>query len=400
VSAAPAGPLAGVRVLDLSRVLAGPYCTMLLADLGAEVVKVERPGEGDQSRAWGPPFAGGEATYFMSVNRGKRSVAVDLRDPRGQAVVRRLALRSDVVIENFLPGGADRLGLGRDALVAERPALVYTSIRGYPLDAPEADQPGFDFAIQGAGGIMSITGEPDGEPMKVGVAIADITTGMLAATGTLAALLEARATGHGRHVATSLLDAQLAWLGNRGSEAVIGGVEPERFGNAHPSICPYETFRARDGYVNLAVGTDGQFRRFCELAGLDDVGADPRYATNRDRVAHRAELVPRLQAAFATRDAADWLEAMAAAGIPSGPVRTIPQALAAAPYALAEHEHATAGRIRTIRSPLAVDGTYHTATSAPPLLGQHTREVLEELGYDAAEVASLLEGPCVQAALP
>ena len=207
------GPLAGVRVLDLSRVLAGPYCTMMLADLGAEVVKVERPGEGDQSRAWGPPFVGGESTYFMSVNRGKRSVAVDLRDPRGQEVVQRLAVRADVVVENFLPGGADRLGLGRDALVAERPALVYTSIRGYPLDSPEADQPGFDFAIQGAGGIMSITGEADGDPVKVGVAIADITTGMLAASGTLAALYEARATGRGRHVAISLLDAQLAWLG-------------------------------------------------------------------------------------------------------------------------------------------------------------------------------------------
>jgi formyl-CoA transferase len=394
------GPLAGVRVLDLSRVLAGPYCTMMLADLGADVIKVERPGEGDQSRAWGPPFVGGESTYFMSVNRGKRSVAVDLRDPRGQEVVRRLAARADVLVENFLPGGAERLGLGRDALVAERPALVYTSIRGYPLDSPEADQPGFDFAIQGAGGIMSITGEPDGEPMKVGVAIADISAGMLAASGTLAALYEARATGHGRHVAISLLDAQLAWLANRGSEVLVGGVEPERFGNAHPSICPYETFQASDGYINLAVGTDGQFRRFCELAGLDDLADDPRFATNRDRVAHRDVLVPRLRASFVRRTVDEWLAALAKAGIPSGPVRTIPQALAAAPYALVEHDHPTAGPMRTIRSPLALDGTYRSASAHPPRLGEHTRSVLEELGYGVEEVAALLDGPCAQAPPP
>jgi formyl-CoA transferase len=373
---------------------------MMLADLGADVIKVERPGEGDQSRAWGPPFVGGESTYFMSVNRGKRSVAVDLRDARGQEVVQRLAARADVLVENFLPGGAERLGLGRDALVASRPALVYTSIRGYPLDSPEADQPGFDFAIQGAGGIMSITGERDGDPMKVGVAIADISTGMLAASGTLAALYEARATGRARHVAISLLDAQLAWLGNRGSEVLVGGVAPERFGNAHPSICPYETFRARDGHVNLAVGTDGQFQRFCALAGLEDIAADPRFATNRERVAHREELVPPLQAAFAERTVDDWLGAMAAEGIPSGPVRSIPQALEAAPYALVEHEHPTVGPMRTIRSPLALDGTYRTATAHPPRLGEHTRAVLEELGYAAEEVSALLEGPCAQAPPP
>jgi crotonobetainyl-CoA:carnitine CoA-transferase CaiB-like acyl-CoA transferase len=394
------GPLAGVRVLDLSRVLAGPYCTMMLADLGAEVVKVERPGEGDQSRAWGPPFVAGESTYFMSVNRGKRSIAVDLRDPRGQEVVQRLAERADVLVENFLPGGAERLGLGRDALAERRPALVYTSIRGYPLDSPEADQPGFDFAIQGAGGIMSVTGARDGDPMKVGVAIADITTGMLAASGTLAALYEARATGRGRHVAISLLDAQLAWLGNRGSEVLVGGVEPERFGNAHPSICPYETFRASDGYVNLAVGTDAQFQRFCDLAGLDDVAADARFSTNRDRVAHRHELVSRLQAAFAERTVEAWLALLAEGGIPSGPVRTIPQALAAAPYAVVEHEHPTVGRMRTIRSPLALDGEYRSAAAHPPRLGEHTREVLGELGYDAQEIGALLRGPCAQAPPP
>ena len=375
---------------------------MLLADLGAEVVKVERPGEGDQSRAWGPPFAGGEATYFMSVNRGKRSVAVDLRDPRGQEVVRRLALRSDVVIENFLPGGAERLGLGRDALVAERPALVYTSIRGYPLDAPEADQPGFDFAIQGAGGIMSITGEPDGEPDEGGRRhrrhhhrdAGRHRHARRAARGARDGARPARRDVAARRAARVARQPRLGG-------ASIGGVEPARFGNAHPSICPYETFRARDGYVNLAVGTDGQFRRFCELAGLDDVGADPRYATNRDRVAHRAELVPRLQAAFATRDADDWL---AGDGRRRHPVR-----------ARAHDPAGAAGRARTRSRSTSTRRPGASARSARrwPSTARTTRprprrrcsastraRCWRSSATTPAEVASLLEGPCVQASLP
>ncbi len=388
------GPLAGVRVLDLSRVLAGPYCTMMLADLGATVVKVERPGSGDQSRAWGPPFVAGESTYFMAANRGKRSVAVDVADPRGRDVVIRLAARSDVIVENFLPGGAARLGLDRASLSGDRPEVVYCSITGYPPESEDAHRPGFDFAIQGDAGGMSITGEADGGPLKVGVAIADITAGMFAASGILAVLLEARQTGRARAVAVSLFDAQLAWLGNRATEVLVGGAESRRYGNAHPSLVPYETFETSDGHVNLAIGTEGQYRAFCQAAGVPELADDPDYATNPERVRNREALVARLQTLFRTRTVADWLTLFDRAGVPGGRIRTIAEAAAAAPWAIVEHAHPTATGVRTFRSPIALDGEHPTALAAPPLLGQHTAEVLGELGYDAAYVAELLAGPC------
>jgi crotonobetainyl-CoA:carnitine CoA-transferase CaiB-like acyl-CoA transferase len=389
-----AAPLAGVRVLDLSRVLAGPYCSMLLADLGADVVKVERPGSGDPTRAWGPPFREGESAYYLSVNRGKRSVAIDLGDPAGIEVAKRLALRADIVLESFLPGGADRLGLGYAALAAERPGLVYTSIAGYSPESPDAHRPGFDFAIQGEAGGMSITGEAGGPPLKVGVAIADITTGMFASIGTLAALRDAEATGAGHHVQVSLFDSQLAWLANRGADYLVGGAEPGRIGNAHPAIVPYEAFATSDGHVIVAIGTNEQFRRFCEAAGLGELAADERYATNPGRVEHRLELVARIAAALALRPTAEWLALLERANVPGGPVRTIPEAFAHAPYALVEHEHPLLGSMRTVRSPIGIDGGYPTAVAAPPLLGQHTAEVLAELGYDDAARELLLAGAC------
>ncbi|MFM8612638.1 MAG: CaiB/BaiF CoA transferase family protein [Actinomycetota bacterium] len=388
------GPLRGVRVLDLSRVLAGPYCAMMLADLGADVIKVERPDGGDITRAWGPPWAGGEATYYMAANRGKRSIAIDLRDPAGLAIAQRLAGTCQVVIENFIPGGAERMGLGFEALRADNPGLVYCSISGYPADSAEAALPGFDFAIQAEGGIMSITGDEDGAPMKVGVAIADITSGMFAASGILAALLDVERGQAGRHVRVSLYDAQLAWLANRGTEASVAGVEPERLGNAHPSIVPYETFPTRGAHIVIAVGTDDQYRALCGVLGLDDAAADARFATNPERVAHRTALVPLLAAATATWEAADLLAALDAARVPSGPVRSIPEALAHSPQALVAHEHPTAGEVRTIRSPIDLDGAHLTSDRHPPLLGEHTREVLVEAGFDADEVAAALAGPC------
>jgi formyl-CoA transferase len=389
-----AAPLAGVRVLDLSRVLAGPYCSMVLADLGADVVKLERPGAGDPTRAWGPPFRDGESAYYLCVNRGKRSVTVDLSDPAGIEVAKRLALAADVVIESFLPGGADRLGLGYEELSAARPQLVYASIAGYSPESGDAHRPGFDFAIQGEAGGMSITGEPDGPPLKVGVAIADITTGMFTAIGTLAALRTAEATGRGHHVQVSLFDSQLAWLANRGSDWLVAGEEPQRLGNAHPAIVPYEAFATGDGFVIVAIGTNEQFTRFCSAAGLAELAADERYATNPLRVEHRLELVARLAEAIRARPTADWLGILETANVPGGPVRTIPEAFAHAPYAVVEHAHPRLGSVRTVRSPIGLDGEYPTAAAAPPLLGQHTEEVLAELGYDVDARSSLLRGAC------
>jgi len=388
-------PLADVRVLDLTQILAGPFCTMMLGDLGADVVKVERPGGGDGSRAWGPPFRAGEAAYFLQVNRNKRSITIDLKDPEGLAVARRLADRADVVIDNFLPGAIERFGLDHATLAERNPGVISCSIRGYPSDHPAAALPGYDFLMQGVGGIMSITGEPDGEPMKVAVAISDIVAGLFAGNAVLAALYARGQSGRGRALEVSLLDAQVAWLANRAGDWLLAGIEPERLGNAHPSIVPYQTFHAADGYVNLAVGNDDQFQRFCREAGRADLADDPRFATNRGRVEHRAALVPELAAAISRLTVDAFVALVDRAAVPGGPVLTLPEVFAGpAAHAVEQVEHPAAGTLRLVRTPIQVDGERPQTRMPPPMLGQHTAAILAEAGYDDQETAALIAGAC------
>jgi crotonobetainyl-CoA:carnitine CoA-transferase CaiB-like acyl-CoA transferase len=365
-------PLSGVRVADLSRVLAGPYCTMLLADLGADVVKVERPGQGDDTRAWGPPYAGDEAAYFLSLNRGKRSVALDLAQPEGQEIAQRLVRSADVVVENFRPGTAERLGVGYDRLAQERPGLVYCSITGFG-----DERPGYDFVVQAESGLMAITGEADGEPMKVGVAVVDVLAGYAAAT----AILAAKLSGEGKHIEISLLDVALSALVNVAQSALVTGAEPGRHGNAHESIVPYQTFAASDATVAVACGNDSLYRRLCDAVGRPDLAADERFLTNPRRVAHRDELVGELGAVFATLTADDWVTRLAQAGFPAGKVRGVLEALTA--HGTATLEHPAIGALPQVPSPLGL------ANKPPPLLGQHTREVLAEAGCADDEVEAL-----------
>ena len=389
-------PLAGIRVLDLSRVLAGPWCTQLLADLGAEVIKIERPGVGDDTRHWGPPWHGeGEkrvAAYFLSANRGKKSAAIDFAKPEGAALVRKLAERSDIVVENFKVGGLKKFGLDADSLRAANPRLIVASITGFGQDGPYADRAGYDFIIQGMGGMMSITGLPDGQPgggpLRVGVAVVDLFTGMYTATSILASLFRRERTGEGAHIVMALFDTQIAVLANQVSNALVSGKDPPRQGNTHPNIVPYQPFEAADKPLIVAVGNDRQFGKLAELCGHPEWTADERFSTNAARVGNRAEIVRLVGECIRQKSAAEWFEKLDAARIPAGPINTISEALA---DVQAQHRHMirTMAGMPLIGSPMRIDGDRTDSDLPPPALGEHTEEVLEALALDGSEVERL-----------
>ncbi|NWG22455.1 MAG: CoA transferase [Chloroflexi bacterium] len=386
-------PLEGLRVLDLSRALAGPFCSMMLGDMGADVVKVEQPGAGDHTRAWGPPFEGGESSYFLSVNRNKRSLALDFRDRRGAAVLRRLVARSDVVLENFVPGTLDRLGFGYDACRAIRADLVYCSISGFGQTGPDRERAAYDQIAQGLGGLMSLIGEPGGPPMRVGIALTDIMAGMFAAYAIQVALYHRARTGEGQRVDTSLLEGQLAMLTYQAANYFATGRAPERPGNQHPSIAPYGVYRASDGYFCLGVGTDDLWRRFCHALGLAELRDDPRFATNTARVAHRIELNALLEPVFAARRVAAIEELLNTHGVPCGAVRDLAQVFAdpqvAALGSVVTIDHPSAGNIRVVGPPYHLSATPPAIRRPPPLLGQHSDEILAEIDYDRRDIAAL-----------
>ena len=377
------GPLDGLTVLDLTRVLSGPYCTMMLADMGARVIKIEHPERGDDTRGWGPPFVSGESTYFLSVNRNKESVTLDFKTPEGREVLDALIERADVLVENFRPGTLDRLGLGYTDVRSRNPQLVYVSISGFGQTGPRRQEPGYDAAIQAEGGLMSITGDANGPGYRLGVAIADITAGMFAAYGTSLALFARQRSNQGQLVDIGMLDSVAALLTYQaGIHFATGGI-PERLGNRHPTVVPYETFEATDGEFVLAVGNDALWRKFCIVAGLEEIVADPRFATNRARVQAYDELRPLLERALRTRSRQTWIEDLTAAGVPCGDVRNIAQVLAdpqlAAREMVAELEHTVAGKIRVLGIPIKLSETPGTVKNPPPALGEHTDKVLEEL---------------------
>jgi crotonobetainyl-CoA:carnitine CoA-transferase CaiB-like acyl-CoA transferase len=395
------GPLSGIRVLDLSRVLAGPWATQTLADLGAEVIKIERPGVGDDTRHWGPPFttrtdgSKGDAAYFLCANRGKKSVELDISTPEGAAIVRRLAATCDVVVENFKVGGLKKYGLDYAGLSADHPALVYCSITGFGQTGPRARQAGYDYMIQAMGGLMSVTGQPDGapgaEPMKVGVAVADLFTGLYASNAIMAALLHVRAGGPGQHIDIALFDVQAAMLANQATNFFVSGQPPVRMGNAHPNLAPYQPFPCADGMVVIAVGNDGQFRALASALGRSDLGTDARFATNALRIEHRAALTDALSALTRPLTMATLMATLEATGVPCGPVNTIDQVFAE-PQSLARGLLVEQARddledtVRTVASPIRIGEGRTAAPTPPPALGQHTDEVLSDLGLNLADL--------------
>ena len=405
-----AGPLTHIKVLDLSRVLAGPWCGQLLADLGAEVTKIERPagadgsGGGDDTRTWGPPYlkdAAGrdtsEAAYFLSANRGKHSVTLDISKPEGQDVIRRLAQRSDVVLENYKTGQLKKYGLDYASLSASNPGLIYCSVTGFGQTGPYAQRAGYDYIIQGMGGLMSITGErddlPGGGPQKVGVAVADLMTGMYAGVAVLAALAGRNQTGLGQYIDMALLDVQVAMLANMNMNYLTSGDSPQRAGNAHQNLVPYQVFECADGHVIIGTGNDSQYARFCEAGGRPELATDPRFSSNPQRVRNREQLIPLLAAMVRQKTKEDWIGALEACGVPCGPINSVAEAFAN-PQVVArgmriDLPHPAAGTIPMVRNPIVYSGTPLEYAAPPPMLGQHTEQVLRSLNYSDAEIAQL-----------
>ena len=391
-------PLSGIRVVDLTRILAGPYATMILGDMGADVLKIENPDGGDDSRGWGPPWvpqAGGASAYFAAVNRNKRSVTLNLKSEAGREVVWRLIEASDVVMSNFRPGVIERLGFSWEAVQARAPRVVYAIVNGYGATGPGAEKPSFDVIVQGESGVMDVTGWPDGPPTRVGISLGDETAGLLAVQGILAALLARERSGRGQRVEVALHDGLLSLLTYHAQNWWAGGPRPARLGNAHPSIVPYQTFQAADAWINVGVGNERQWRSLCAVVGKPEWLDDPRFASNAARVEHRAELVPLLEALFVARAAADWLDALGAAGIPSGRIRPVAEALEAPETRhremVVEVEPDGAGPLRLLGIPVKLSATPGKIRRRPPALGEHTAEVLLEIGYDSGTIRTLRE---------
>jgi formyl-CoA transferase len=396
-----AGPLAGVRILDLSRVLAGPFCTMFLGDLGADVVKVEHPAHGDDTRAWGPPFVAGESAYYLAINRNKRSIAVDLKTDGGRRIVRELARRSDVMVENFRPGTLDRLGLGYAHLEPLNPGLVYCAISGFGRGGPDHDRPGLDVIVAAAGGLMSITGEEGRPPVKPGVALTDIATGLCAVGAIVSALYARRTTGRGQRIDLSLLGMQVALLVNIASNYLLAGQVPRRWGSAHPSIVPYQAFEASDGHVVIGATNDVLWRRFCATAGLDSLADDPRFATNEQRVRHRDALLGVIEPVIRSQPRDKWVVGLRRAGVPCAPVNTVDEVFHDPQVThlglVQDVPHSTLGEVRLVGNPVTFSGTPVAIRRHPPLLGEHTGQVLREvLGYSDEEIERLADHGCVR----
>ena len=384
------GSLYGITVIDFTRVLSGPYCTMVLADHGARVIKLEHPVRGDDTRQWGPPFLGAESAYFLSINRNKESVTLDFKQPAGKEILERLLARADVVVENFRPGTLDAAGFGAADVLSRHPRIVYCSISGYGQTGPRREEPGYDAVMQAEGGLMSITGEADGPPLRLGVAITDIVSGLFAAQGVMSALIAREKTGRGQQVDLGMLDATAALLTYQAGNYFATGQVPARMGNRHPTIVPYESFRAADGDFVIAGGNDEIWRRLCQAIGRPELADDPRYRTNADRATHYGEIKAELERVLGTRRREEWVRELTQAGVPCGSVRAISEVLAdpqiAAREMVREVEHPAIGPARVINSPVKMSDTPTSVRTAPPTLGQHTAGVLGELGYDDQQI--------------